>query len=58
MKFTVPVGDEPPPIVAVKTTFWPTVDGFGALPSVVVVGKPPAPPPLFTTCDKATLVDG
>src|SRR5436853_522069 len=41
LKFTVPVGVVPV-TVAVKVTLAPTVDGFGALASVVVVAVPPA----------------
>ena len=40
LKATVPVGLAPV-TVAVKVTLAPTVDGFGALASVVVVAAPP-----------------
>jgi hypothetical protein len=54
LKSTVPVGDEPPVIVAVNVTVWPTFDGLSELASVVVVAG--RPPPL-TTCESALLVD-
>src|SRR5436190_611069 len=49
----VPVGGLPPATVTVNATFWPTIDGFGALASAVVVA---ATLPL-TTCDNALLVE-
>jgi hypothetical protein len=50
MKVTIPVTVGGPLTEAVNSTPWPTVDGFGALPSVVVV-------PACCTV-KLTVVDG